>query len=73
MPEIPKSRARLTVDTILALLPWLVCMYVLYWFEYAAVWTPEIPHRDKISLAILILGMGASFLVYSYLARRDRT
>ena len=73
MPEIPKSRARVTVDIILALLPWLVSMYVLYWFEHAAVWTPESPHRDKISLAILILGMGASFLVYSYLARRDRT
>ncbi|MDE0989646.1 MAG: hypothetical protein OSA83_10485 [Pseudomonadales bacterium] len=73
MPEIPKSRTRSVLDIILAFLPWVVSMYVLYWFEYAAIWIPETPHRDKISLAILVLGMGASFLLYSYLARRDRT
>ena len=72
MPEIPEIRTRLVLDIILAILPWVVSMYVLYWLESAAIWIPETPHRDKISLAILALGMGASFLLYSYLARRDR-
>ena len=73
MPEIPEIRTRLVLDIILAILPWVVSMYVLYWLESAAIWIPETPHRDKISLAILVLGMGASFLLYSYLAKRDRT
>ncbi|MBT3625899.1 MAG: hypothetical protein HON77_16910 [Gammaproteobacteria bacterium] len=73
MPEIPEIRTRLVLDIILAILPWVVSMYVLYWLESAAIWIPETPHRDKISLAILALGMGASFLLYSYLAKRDRT
>ena len=73
MPKIPKSRTRLVLDIILAFVPWVVSMYVLYWFEYAAIWSPETPHRDKISLAVLILGMGASFLLYAYLSRRERT
>ena len=73
MPEVPEIRTRLVLDIILAILPWVVSMYVLYWLESAAIWIPETPHRDKISLAILALGMGASFLLYSYLAKRDRT
>ena len=73
MREIPKTRTRSVLDIILAILPWVVSMYVLYWLESAAIWIPETPHRDKISLAILALGMGASFLLYSYLAKRDRT
>ena len=73
MPEIPEIRTRLVLDIILAILTWVVSMYVLYWLESAAIWIPETPHRDKISLAILALGMGASFLLYSYLAKRDRT
>ena len=73
MPEIPEIRTRLVLDIILAILPWVVSMYVLYWLESAAIWIPETPHRDKISLAILALGMGASFLLYSYPAKRDRT
>ena len=73
MPEIPKTRTRSVLDIILAILPWVVSMYVLYWLESAAIWIPETLHRDKISLAILALGMGASFLLYSYLAKRDRT
>ena len=45
-------------------------MYLLYWLEYGAIWTTETAHRGKISVAILVAGMGLSFLVQSQIAKR---
>ena len=46
-------------------------MYVLYWLEYGAIWTTETAHRGKISVAILVGGMGLSFLIQSRITRRN--
>ena len=47
-------------------------MYVFYWLDASATWTSETPHRGKISVAILALGMGLSFLIQSRFARREK-
>jgi len=56
----------------LAFTPWLISMYTLYWLEYGEIWTSETAHRGKISVAILAVGMGLSFLVHSRFAKREQ-
>jgi len=53
------------IKAAIAFTPWLISMYVLYWLEYGEVWTAQTPHRGKISVTILVVGMGLSFLVQS--------
>ena len=50
----------------LALTPLLLSMYLLYWLGKYEIWVPETAHRDKITIAILIVGMVLSFLLQSY-------
>ena len=56
----------------IAFTPWLISMYTLYWLEYGEIWTSETAHRGKISVAILAVGMGLSFLVHSRFAEREQ-
>lgn len=65
-----KRRSRYVLELVVAIAPWLMSMYLLYWLEYGEVWAVETPYRDKISVAILAAGMGLSFLVHSRLAKR---
>ena len=50
--------------TFIALIPWLVSMYVFYWLEASGTWTSDTPHRGKISV-IILAGVG------TYLAMID--
>ena len=70
MPNSLKTRARRSLELAIAFTPWVISMYLLYWLEYGAIWTTETTHRGKISVAILIGGMGLSFLIQSQIARR---
>ena len=72
MPISLKTRTRSALEVAIAFMPWLISLYVLYWLEYGEIWTTETAHRGKISGAILAVGMGLSFLVKSYLAKRNR-
>ena len=54
----------------IALLPWLAAMFLFYWLDASGTWSSETAHRGKLSVALLATGMGLSFLIYSYLARR---
>ena len=72
MPNSLKTRTRNMLKVAIAMTPWLISMYVLYWLEYGEVWTTETAHRGKISVAILALGMGLSFLVQSRFAKREQ-
>ena len=54
----------------IAFTPWLISMYIFYWLDYNETWTSETAHRGKISVAILVVGMGLSFLVQSHFAKR---
>jgi hypothetical protein len=71
MPNSLKTRARRSLEVAIAFSPWVISMYLLYWLEYGAIWTTETAHRGKISVAILIGGMGLSFLIQSQIARRE--
>ena len=71
MPNSLKTRARRSLEVAIAFTPWVISMYLLYWLEYGAIWTTETAHRGKISVAILIGGMGLSFLIQSRITRRN--
>jgi hypothetical protein len=58
------------LKTAIAFLPWVASMFLLYYLEYGQIWTAETPHRGKISVAILIVGLGLSFLAHSWFFRR---
>jgi hypothetical protein len=47
-------------------------MYTLYWLETAEIWTIETAHRDKMTIVILVVGMGLSFLVQSHFFKSGR-
>ena len=72
MPDSLKTRTRHALEIAMAFTPWVISMYVLYWLEYGEIWTTETAHRGKISGAILVIGMGLSFLVRSHFAKRGR-
>ena len=72
MPNSLKTQARSALEVAIAFTPWLISMYVLYWLQYGEIWTTETAHRGKISVAILAVGMGLSFLVKSRFARREQ-
>ena len=69
MPDTPKSALRKLLLRALALLPWIVSMFALYWLETSGTWNLDTPHRGKLSVTILALGMGLSFLLLSRLNR----
>ena len=72
MQDSLKKKALKALKVTIAFTPWLISMYTLYWLEYGEVWTTETAHRGKISVAILIVGMGLSFLVHSRFAKREK-
>lgn len=67
-----KTKTRYVLEVAIAFTPWLISMYVLYWLEYGEIWTSETAHRGKITVAILVVGMGLSFLVQSHFAEREQ-
>ena len=65
-----KTQTRHALEVVIAFVPWVISMYVLYWLNYSEVWTIETAHRGKISVAILAAGMALSFLVQSHFSKR---
>jgi hypothetical protein len=57
------------LKAMVACTPWVLSMYTLYLLEYGKIWSLETPHRGKISVIILLTGMGLSFVIYSRLFR----
>jgi hypothetical protein len=72
MPISLKTRTRSALEVAIAFTPWLISAYVLYWLEYGEIWTTETAHRGKMTGAILVSGMGLSFLVKSYFNKRKQ-
>ena len=64
MPDL-KNRVLFYLKAFLALAPLIGAMYALYCFGKYELWIPETPQRDKITLAILVLGVSISFWLYS--------
>ena len=67
MQKSTESRFRFVGKALIAFIPWVISMYILYWLEYGEVWTTATPHRGKTSVIILLVGMGLSFLLYTRL------
>lgn len=65
-----KLQIRHALGVAIAFTPWAASMFALYWLEYGQIWTTATPHRGKTSIAVLILGMGFSFFLYSRLINR---
>ncbi|MEX0706705.1 MAG: hypothetical protein WD078_01980 [Woeseia sp.] len=70
MPAVVNNRIRYALQIALAFTPWLLSIYLLYWLEYSNYWTSDTAHRGKISVAVLMIGMGLSFLVHSHFKER---
>ena len=64
-----KRKAHSLGKIVVALLPWMVSMYVFYWLDSSGTWTRETPHRGKISVMLLSAGMAMSLFIYSALDR----
>ena len=68
-----KTRTRYALQVAIAVTPWVISMYTLYWLEHGEIWTTETAHRGKISVSILLAGMVLSFLIQSrFVARRQK-
>ena len=65
-----RSRAGSALKVTVAMAPWLISMYTLYWLEHGEIWTTETAHRGKISVTILVIGMTLSFFIMSRFAAR---
>lgn len=66
------NRTRHILRVAIAFVPWLIAMYLFYWLNYSENWTSATAHRGKLSVVILAVGMGVSFLVHSYFVGRER-
>jgi hypothetical protein len=73
MSNTLKARLHRAFKVVIAFTPWVVSMFTLYWLEYGEFWTVDTPHRGKISVAILVVGMGLSFLLQSHFSKRKKT
>ena len=72
MSKSLKTQSLYALEVAVAFVPWMISLYVLYWLEYAEIWTTETAHRGKTAVAILAVGMGLSFLVKSFFAKREQ-
>ena len=70
MATVLTSRLLKLLAACAALVPWLLAMYCFYWLDSSGTWTPDTPHRGKLSVLILATGMGLSFLLLSRLMKR---
>ena len=66
-----KKQIRHAIEVVIAFTPWLISMYLFYWLD-SEIWTSETAHRGKMSVAILAIGMGLSFLIQSRFTERKK-
>ena len=59
------------IEVAIAFTPWLISMYLFYWLD-SEIWTSETAHRGKMSVTILTIGMGLSFLIQSRFTERKK-
>lgn len=65
MAQSLKNRVCRLAIACAALIPWLLAMYAFYWLDASGTWTAETPHRGKMSVGLLAIGMTLSFLIYT--------
>ena len=67
-----KMMTRWALEVTIAFAPWVIAIYVFYWLYSNGIWASDTPHRGKMSVALLVFGMGLSFLIQSRIARREQ-
>ncbi len=63
-----KMRTRRALEVAIAFAPWVTAIYVFYWLYSNGIWTSDTAHRGKMSVTLLTIGMGLSFLIQSHFA-----
>ena len=72
MPNSLNNTVRHAIEIAISFTPWVISAFLLYWLEYSEFWTTDTAHRGKVSVTILAIGMGLSFLVRSHFAKREK-
>ena len=72
MTETTGSKVTKALKIVVAFIPWILASYAFFWLHDSGTWTVDTPHRGKISVVILGTGMVASFLLHSWLSKRDK-
>jgi len=67
-----KKQTRHALELAVAFAPWVTAIYVFYWLYSNGIWATDTPHRGKMSVALLAIGMGLSFLIQSHFAASRR-
>ena len=62
MKIIQKSKK--FIKAVYYFIPWVISIYIFYWLD-TNLWTYETPHRGKISVIIMLLGMTISLKIAS--------
>ena len=62
MKIIQKSKK--LIKAVYYFIPWAISIYIFYWLD-TNLWTYETPHRGKISVIIMLLGMTISLKIAS--------
>lgn len=73
MLHLVKAQAIHAAKIAIGVAPLLVSFYALYWLEKQSIWTSETAHRDKMTIAIVALGMTISFLLLSRFAKSSKS
>jgi len=60
------------VKLLIAFTPWVLACYAFYLLHTSGTWTGETPHRGKMSVSLLGIGMVLSFLIQSGFIRNIR-
>ena len=57
----------------IATVPLLFSMYTLYYLGKHEIWIPQTPHRDKITIFVLLMGMTGSLLSITFFSKCNKT
>ena len=57
---------------LVAFIPWVLSMYLLFRLDTDGIWSAETPDRDVFTIAILLVGMGLTYCLLTFFANRDK-
>lgn len=67
-----KTKTKYALKLAFVMSPCIFSMYLLYYLEKNQVWIPQTLHRDKMTIAILATGLILSFLLKTYISKREQ-
>ncbi|MFK7830258.1 MAG: hypothetical protein AB8B57_10805 [Congregibacter sp.] len=73
MPQQAPSFLKRILFGAIAMAPWALSLYLLYYLEYGEVWDVDTQFRSVIAVIVIASGMGLSFCTYSILRPSSKT